>query len=154
MFLQETLELVKQLQALQVDADAALRLADRIQKRSNDPLTTLCSFEQAHRIRRLNSIPAHAWKNLEIRWAKQAIQEIEQLKAQKGAPASLALACFGIQRPGLKEALAKLKSNTSSQIADPVKKVLPLAGDEDDDLDPDAAAALASLQSEVRKLTK
>jgi len=85
--------------------------ADHIQKLSKyrRDLCALCDFSQAQRIRRLLTVRAYAWRELEERWAKGALAEIERLRGQEGYPAALALACFGVWRPDLGDAIQELE---------------------------------------------
>jgi cell division septation protein DedD len=87
--------------------------SDRIQKLSRRTpetlaLTALCEFSQAQRIRRLLILSPRTWGQLEVRWAKQIVERVAELRNVEGPAAALALACMGGQRKDLKDAMDEL----------------------------------------------
>jgi len=150
--LKDAQELSKKLNS-QVNAEKAGSLADRIQKRSGNDLTTLCDFNAPQRVRRLTNIPPKSWRLLEQRWAANALLHIEQLKAVKGDRATLALACYGIERDGLSKALKALDGSQAEPKPEKVA-VPPSSPEREDEIDQDAQATLESLRAEVGKLSR
>ena len=151
--LKDAQELSKKLKG-QVDAEKATSLADRIQKHSSHDLAALCDFNTPQRIRRLTNVPPQAWGLLEQRWATSDLLRIAQLMDVKGERATLALACYGIERDGLSKALQALDGGKPAD-KPASKKAAPLPSPEgDDEIDPATQEALDSLRSEVGKLAK
>ena len=151
--LKDAQELSKKLNS-QVNAEKAGSLADRIQKHSGNDLTTLCDFNAPQRVRRLTNIPPKSWGLLEERWAASALLHIEQLKAVKGDRATLALACYGIERDGLSEALKTLGGSQAEHKPAKAATVSFLSPEQEEEIDQDAQATLESLRAEVGKLAR
>jgi hypothetical protein len=157
------------------DAEQVGRWSDRIQKlaKHNSELVRLCDFNQAAKLRRLIALPPPAWTKKEALWAQDALDQIESLREKPGPAAALALACFGIERDDLKEAIAMLedaREKAKEPAASPPKapeaeaklpkkpkekqKAKPQAEPDDEELDPKTQAELDALKAEVERMQK
>jgi len=130
--------------------------ADRAQKLSPDrpDLTVLCDFSQAQKMRRLMILPLKAWKLTEIHWAEYALAKIGELRQNPSLQATLALACFGVVRPGLEDAFTdvqRMGKPAKKPKAQPEPKPEP-EGEDDEELDPQTRADLDAVLREAEKL--
>lgn len=161
-----------------MDLGAIGTICDRIQKlaRRAPEITALCELSQPQKMRRLLIVKPVAWGELELRWAKAAIGRILELKKIKGYPATLALACFGVGRKDLGQAMTALEKAAQAApetaVLDepwPVPppeagskaekmpvlhslKDLGVADNDEEELDPETLAELAALKQEVMAL--
>lgn len=144
------------LKVIPQDPNAAIGLADRIQKVAKDhpELTRLCEYFQAHRMRRLIWLPLKAWGLLEARWAAEALEKIADLSKREGYEAALALACFGIQRADFDKAMQALAkpAQMKKSAAKSKQAKQEIVESDDEELDPETQAGLDALLREVQTL--
>ena len=118
------------LQIVPNDPDAISGLADRLQKLAKyDPeLTRGCEFSKALQMRRLVILPLKGWKDTDARTALMAMNAIGRLQVAPGLAAALELACYGIERQDLPEAVHHLEqmrgrlANLDDKPAQPVSE--------------------------------
>lgn len=144
--------------------DEVVAMSDKIQRRQKEQpeLTRRCEVGAAMRMRRLMTVPASSWQGTEERWAKDAIHYIHEMSKLSGAEFDLALACYGVRRPGLDAALKKLEAGhdvqrqeqkqapRQAQVApavQPADNAIP-----DDELDDETRAALDAVLAEAAAL--
>lgn len=128
--------------------------ADAIQKtaRTNPQLTRYCDFCCPQKIRRLLLTPSKSWGIVEVRWAKEILARIKQLEQDGSSAATLGLACLGVGRDDLAQAMSMLTGKPVGAVVVPEsvprspkkeeKKTKPQWGKETDDTNDDGDEAL------------
>jgi len=102
----------KLLRLIPNDPDAISRLSDHIQKlaKFHPSLTAGCEFSQAQLMRRLLILPRTQWQPTDTNRAAAAVKKIQALLIEPGPNAALKLACYGIARADLDEAIRSLEA--------------------------------------------
>ncbi len=159
--------------AVNLDRSQVLAIGDRIQRLAQfaPRLTVRCQMTNPMKVRRLLTLPAQSWHELEIRWAKELLAEIQRLELESGPEVELALACCGVGRDGLDAALELLEREAGTLEPVQVEAVVaPLVvegkaadgkkekgkvqrkiagGEPDNELDPETARMLAEVLADA-----
>lgn len=108
------------LETVNLDRSQVLAIGDRIQRLAPlaPKLTIHCTMSMPMKARRLLTLPAQSWHELEIRWARELLAEIARLELLSGPEVELALACCGVEREGLAEAMELLERTAGSLAAE------------------------------------
>lgn len=149
-------------QLVTATVDELTVVGNRLQQLSNRApgALALCDFNAPQRMRRLSNIPAKAWGPLEIRWCRQALQEIEGLKKAKSHQASLALACYGVFTKDLQKLIREVEAaafqpGAGAPAPEPEmvkRKPATNSNPGDEILDAETLDALEALQAEAAQL--
>jgi hypothetical protein len=109
------------MEAANLDRSQVLSVGDRIQRLAQfaPRLTARCQMANPMKVRRLLTLPAQSWHEIEIRWAKELLAEIKRLELENGPEIELALACCGVGREGLDAALEELERQAGQSQIEP-----------------------------------
>lgn len=113
------------LETVNLDRSQVLAIGDRIQRLAPlaPKLTIHCTMSMPMKARRLLTLPAQSWHELEIRWAREILAEIARLELESGPEYDLALACCGVQREGLDAAMELLERTAGNLVAEDPQSV-------------------------------